>query len=127
MNIKMCDVKDAIPDRNGKKKNKTYCKYADAIQKHVPWIKEQITNNGIIRVKAVDIAKEMGREFEKKDPTSIYWALKFSLFQVGIVVDTATHKSGDKLLIMRMTNDKDCLPASLTKFLDSDKIIDTIK
>jgi hypothetical protein len=121
MDIEKISVEDVRPGRSGRSgKGKKYCKYADAIEKHIPWIKEQIINNDVVRIRTADLAKEMGFEFEKRHPTSIYWALKFVLFQDGIVVDTGTHKSGDKLLIMRMANDKDCLPPSLAKFVDSE-------
>jgi len=59
------------------------------------------------------MGSEMGGEFAKKNPTSLYWGLKYVLFNEGIVVDTGTHKSGDKLLIMRLGTENDVLPLAL--------------
>ena len=104
MAIELVEATEVRSGRGGKTKGEKYGKYAVAIQKHIPWIKEQIAGNkdGVIRVKATDMGKEMGGEFVKKNATSIYWGLKYVLFQEGIVVDTGTHKTGDKLLIMRL-------------------------
>jgi hypothetical protein len=104
----------------GKTKGEKYGKYAVAVEKQVQWIKDAIgqSKDGSIRVKAVDLAKEMGGDFAKKNPTSIYWGLKYVLFNEGIVVDTGTHKSGDKLLVMRLGTEEDKLPPSLSKYLE---------
>jgi hypothetical protein len=123
MPIELIEATEVRSGRGGKTKGEKYGKYAIAIQKHIPWIKEQIANipEGVIRVKASDMGREMGGEFVKKNPTSIYWGLKYVLFQEGIVVDTGTHKTGDKLLIMRLGREDDRLPPSLSKYLDSDE------
>lgn len=119
MAIPLVEAEEVRTGRGGKTKGEKYGKYAVAIEKHVPWIKEQIAeSDGVIRLKALDMAKEMGGEFAKKTPTSIYWGLKYTLFQHGIVVDTGTHKSGDKLLIMRFGTEEDKLPPSLSKYLE---------
>jgi hypothetical protein len=59
-------------------KYKKYIKYGVAIEKSIPWIKEQIENSkdGTIIMRAKDVGKEMGQEFEKKNPTSIYWGFE---------------------------------------------------
>lgn len=123
MAIELVDAGEVRTGRGGKTKGEKYGKYAIAIQKHIPWIKQQIADNkdGVIRVKATDMGKEMGGEFAKKNGTSIYWGLKYVLFQEGIVVDTGTHKSGDKLLIMRLGKEDDRLPPSLSKYLEQDE------
>ncbi len=123
MAIELVEATEVRTGRGGKTKGEKYGKYAIAIQKHIPWIKEQIASNkdGIIRVKATDMGKEMGGEFAKKNGTSIYWGLKYVLFQEGIVVDTGTHKTGDKLLIMRLGKEDDRLPPSLSKYLEQDE------
>ena len=122
MAIELVEATEVRSGRGGKTKGEKYGKYAIAIQKHIPWIKEQIAGapDGIIRVKATDMGKEMGGEFIKKNATSIYWGLKYVLFQEGIVVDTGTHKTGDKLLIMRLGKEDDRLPPSLSKYLEND-------
>lgn len=123
MAIELVEAAEVRSGRGGKTKGEKYGKYAIAIQKHIPWIKEQIASNkdGIIRVKATDMGKEMGGEFVKKNATSIYWGLKYVLFQEGIVVDTGTHKTGDKLLIMRLGKEDDRLPPSLSKYLEPEE------
>jgi len=123
MAIELVEATEVRSGRGGKTKGEKYGKYAIAIQKHIPWIKEQIEANkdGIIRVKATDMGKEMGGEFIKKNATSIYWGLKYVLFQEGIVVDTGTHKTGDKLLIMRLGKEDDRLPPSLSKYLEPEE------
>lgn len=123
MAIELVEATEVRTGRGGKTKGEKYGKYAIAIQKHIPWIKDQIAENkdGIIRVKATDMGKEMGGEFIKKNATSIYWGLKYVLFQEGIVVDTGTHKTGDKLLIMRLGKEDDRLPPSLSKYLEPEE------
>lgn len=69
--------------------------------------------DGTIRIKIDDIAKDLGNDFVDKDPGTIYWGLKYVLFQEGIVVGMATHRSGEKMLTMRYANKSDILPPSL--------------
>jgi hypothetical protein len=78
-------------------------------------LKESIEEKGTIRVKNEDIKKEMGSEFAKKHGTSIYWGLKYVLFQEGIWVTTGKHNDGSDVLVMRSTVPEDKLPDSLTK------------
>jgi hypothetical protein len=122
MAIQLVEAGSVRSGRGGKTKGEKYSKYAVAIQKSIPWIEEQIANSpdGTIRIKNVDMKNEMGGEFVKKADGSVYWALKYILFQEGIVVDTGTHSDGSKLLIMRDANDNDVLPASLAKYLEKD-------
>lgn len=123
MTIELVEADSVRSGRGGKTKGEKYGKYAIGIQPQLAWIKEQIANSsdGTIRVKNVDIRKEMGGEFVKKADGSVYWGLKFVLFNEGIVVDTGTHSDGSKLLIMRIANDDDVLPQSLAKFLEKDE------
>lgn len=109
--------------RGGKTKGEKYGKYAQAVAKLVPAIEEAIVGSpdGTVRYKTVDVAKEMGADFAKKNPTSIYWGLKFVLFHNGIVVDTGTHKLGEKLLVMRKATAEDKLPASLAKYIEPEE------
>jgi hypothetical protein len=120
MAINLIDAEDVRSGRHGVAKGIRYGKYAEAINSHVPQLKEQIAKHNVIRVRISDIANEMGGEFTKKNATSIYWGLKYVLFDQGIVVGNATHKTGDKLLVMRKRVDGDVLPASLAKN-DDDK------
>ena len=122
MTIQLVEADQVRSGRGGKTKGEKYSKYAIAIQPQLSWIEEQIANSpdGVIRIKNADIRKEMGGEFVKKADGSVYWALKYVLFQEGIVVDTGTHSDGSKLLFMREANDDDVLPASLAKYLEKD-------
>lgn len=122
MPIELVNVEDVRTKRSGKTKGEKYSKYAQAVAKFIPWLEEQIDNSPDkkIRIKSSDIAKEMGGTFATKSHGAIYWGLKFVMFHNGIVVDTATQKAGDKLLVMRRATPDDALPASLTKYLDTD-------
>jgi hypothetical protein len=122
MTIEIIEASNVRSGR-GKTKGAKYGKYALAIQKTIPWIKEQIANSpeGIIRVKNEDIRKEMGGEFIKKNDTSVYWGIKYVLFQEGIVVETGTHVDGNKILIMKIAGDDDFLPPSLARYLEPDE------
>jgi predicted type IV restriction endonuclease/RNA polymerase subunit RPABC4/transcription elongation factor Spt4 len=102
-----------------KKKGERYGKYKTAIVPIIPWIKKQINSNndGIARVKISDMTKVMGSEFEKKSNTSIYWGLKYTLFEYDVIVDMCTH-DGDKLLVMRTRANDDELPPSLAQHLE---------
>lgn len=92
-----------------------YSKYKIAIQKIVPFLKENIEKTETIRVKVDDLKKEMGGEFVKRHETSIYWGLKCSLFQEGIWVTTGKHNDGSAVLVMREATPEDKLPESLLK------------
>ncbi len=108
----------------GRTKGEKYGKYAVAIAKSVPWIKEEIekSKDGMIRVKVEDIAREMGPDFIKRHHTSLGWGLKYVLFNEGIVVDAGTHKDGKtKLFVMRMATNEDILPPSLNKYLEPEE------
>jgi hypothetical protein len=128
MAIELVEADEVRSGRGGKTKGEKYSKYAVGIQKSIPWIEEQIANSsdGVIRIKTKDMGNEMGGEFVKKADGSIYWGLKYVLFQEGIVVDTGTHSNGDKLLIMRKANDEDRLPASLAKYLEPSEEEDVV-
>lgn len=120
MAIEIIEATAVRSGRGGKTKGEKYSKYAVGIQKSIPWIKEEIEKSpdGMIRVKNEDIRKEMGGEFVKKNDTSVYWGLKYCLFQEGIVVETGTKNTGEKLLFMRLADNEDRLPASLAKYLE---------
>lgn len=118
--IPLVSVDDVRTKGGGRTKGEKYGKYALAIAPQVEWIKEQITSSkdGTIRAKSVDVQKLMGTNFEKKNPQSIYWGLKYVLFNEGVVVETGTHVSGDKLLVMRFGTEEDKLPPSLAQYLE---------
>lgn len=127
MSLELVDPAELKSGRGGGKRGtgKRYQKYAIAIGPHVAWLKEQIaaSETGVIYVKAPDVAEAMGGEFVTKDDTSVYWGLKYVLFGdpdkfvpgEGIVVDTKTHESGRKVLVMRARAETDVLPDSLRR------------
>lgn len=122
MVIEIVEAEQVRSGRGGKTKGEKYGKYAIAIQKHIPYILDQIkeSKDGKIRIKTEAMGKEMGGEFIKKNPTSIYWGLRYVLFQEGIVVETGTlaETDGGKVLIMRLADTNDRLPPSLAKYLE---------
>lgn len=117
MTMELIGIDEVKAGRGTGSNGEKYAKYAVAIAPHVNWLKEQIdaSETGLIRVRSKDVAATMGEDFVKRNATSIYWGLKYSLFQKGIVVDTGTLKTGDKLLAMRYAKEGDKLPPSLTK------------
>lgn len=123
MDIELVEAANVRSGRGGRTKGEKYGKYAIAIAKSIPWIKQEIekSKEKSIFVKSGEIGKEMGGEFAKKNTTSIYWGLKYILFQEGIVVETGTHRTGEKLLIMRFADNDDRLPPSLSKYLEPDE------
>ena len=125
--IELVSEEDVVHGRGkgkGRTKGQKYGKYMKAIAPQLDWINGQIqqSNDGTIRMKVRDIAKEMGKDFATKHETSIYWGLKYSLFQEGIVVDMSTHKDGEKVLVMRDATDDDRLPQSLAKYLEEAEV-----
>ena len=119
MVIEFVSAEDMKSGRGGKHGGTgvRYAGYAKVLAPLVPHLKEQIGNakDGMIRIKNKDLAEEMGGEFKKRNPTSLYWGTKYVLFDQGITVETGTHKDGDKLLVMRTRDKDDFLPPSLAK------------
>lgn len=123
MAIELVEAAAVRARRGGKTKGEKYGKYATAIQKSIPWIEKEIgkSKDKKIIIKNKDIREEMGGEFIKKNDTSVYWGIKYVLFQEGIVVETGTHTDGSKLLIMRKADTDDRLPPSLSKYIETDE------
>jgi hypothetical protein len=89
MDIKLFEPEDMKTGRGGGKRGtgERYVKYKNAIAPHVEFLKESIagSKDGSIRVRVEDLAKSMG--MVGKHETSIYWGLKYTLFEKGIVGD----------------------------------------
>lgn len=117
MAIELIDVGQMRVGRAGGRKGsgERYPKYKVAVQKILPFLKDSIQDKGTIRVKTEDIKKELGGDFANKHATSMYWGLKYVLFQEGVWVSTGQHTDGSDVLIMRSATEKDVLPDSLTK------------
>lgn len=110
-------------DLSEKDKRERYGEYSLAIQRILPDIKKMISSNKgkEIKFRTTDIAKDLGEDFIDKNPTTIYWGLKYVLFKERIVVDSST-RSGEKFLVMRNATPDDKLPPSLAKYLEPDDI-----
>ena len=119
MVIPLVEVEE-VHSRGGRTKGEKYAKYAQAIAKELPWLKEEVNKSSDrkIRIKAKDIKKVMGADFAVKSDKAVYWALKFVLFHEGLVVETGTHKDGDKILVIRVAREDDKLPPSLAAVLE---------
>lgn len=118
MTLLPVDINEIRTGRGGGRgKGTKYGKYANAIAPYIDQLKELIeeSKDGLVRLKSDDVKKQMGGEFTTKHPTSIYWGLKYSLFQKGIWVTAGKHISGSDLLVIRETTPEDKLPDSLTK------------
>lgn len=115
MAIKIVPASEVRSGKGGGKRGIRYAKYALALAPILDDLKEEIKKNKTIRVMVADIAREMGKEYVGLNPTSLHWGIKYSLFEEGIVVETGTHKTGEKVLVMRARTEGDILPASLAK------------
>ena len=66
------------------------------------WIRQQIevANDGIIRVRIIDLKKVLGSNCENKKDSTLYMGLRYSLRRYGIDVKFGTYKDGSKVLVM---------------------------
>lgn len=114
MDIELVDAEDVRGRGNSKGKAK-YSKYREGLGPHIEWIKEEIEKSpdGKVRIKSSDILKIIGPGVGK-NPTSIYWGVRYTLFQDGLAVSQGTHKNGEDLLVIRAAKDDDMLPTSLS-------------
>jgi hypothetical protein len=128
--IPLIEIKEMRTGRGGKagKGQGKYTKYKLAINPHVEFLRESIENSkdGKIRVKSMDVAAQMGPEFKSRHATSLYWGLKYSLFDAGIIVTTGKTIEGEEILVMRFKTAEDKLPESLEKNKEKDKEINKI-
>lgn len=98
-----------------------YCEYSEALKSRglLDYIKELLDKQNFIIVRNIDIANKLGKRFADKQPSSIYWGLKYTLFNEGIVCEERAHVSDigkmRKLLYMRKRKIGDQLPPSLER------------
>jgi hypothetical protein len=123
MGIELVDAEDVKGRGNSKGKGK-YGKYREGLGPHVGWLKEEIEKSpdGKVRIKTSDILKIIGPGVGK-NATSIYWGVRYTLFQDGLAVSQGTHKSGEDLLVIRTANDEDMLPTSLSGIVADTDIV----
>lgn len=114
MDIELVSADD-IRGRGSSKGKGKYSKYREGLGPHVDWFKEEIAKSpdGKVRIKNSDILKIVGKGIGK-NPTSVYWGVRYTLFQDGLAVSQGTHKNGEDLLVIRTAKDDDILPTSLS-------------
>jgi hypothetical protein len=114
MGIELVEADD-VRGRGGAKGKGKYSKYKEGLGPHIGWFKEEIgkSTDGKIRLRHSDILKMVGNGVGK-NPTSVYWGVRYTLFQDGLAVSQGTHKDGSDLIVIRMANDDDILPTSLS-------------
>ena len=111
--IKIVDIEDVKQGR--------YCKpyvyYSTAISKYIPWLKEQISKSkeGCIYIRKNDLENGLG--IKVVNFKSLLLALKFVLFEHGMVIDKV-RLYGTRVLSIRMGTEDDELPNSLSKLGD---------
>jgi molecular chaperone GrpE (heat shock protein) len=122
--------KDNVIKTRNRKESKAYNEYDIAFQHVIPELLESIKKSDKI-VKISDVARELGKGFEKKSVVSIYTGIRHILFKYGIKVeqctfeeiDPATNK-GIKGLRMSIFKEGDKLPCSIRR---SKAVVDTIQ
>lgn len=118
MAIPLVESEDVRTGRGGVGKRgsgEKYTKYKSGLGPQVPWIKDQIGKNPdhAIRIKNRDILGLVSGV--GKHSTSIYWGVKYTLYQYGLWVTSGKHKDGDDVLVIRYATQDDVLPDSLAK------------
>jgi hypothetical protein len=112
--LELLGIKDT--KRRGIRGNGKYFEYLVALNANglLDSIKELLREREFIIVRNSDFAKKLGMRFTIKQPMSIYWGLKYTLFHAGIVCEERIHADDNgKLLFMRPKKDGDNLPPSL--------------
>jgi hypothetical protein len=114
MDIELVDANEVRGKGNSKGKGK-YSKYKEKLGPHIEWFKDEIakSKDGKVRIRNSDILKIIGNGVGK-NPTSVYWGVRYTLFQEGLAVSQGTHKDGDDLLVIRVAKDDEMLPTSLS-------------
>jgi len=120
------DVKRRDIGKGSRKGNETgsgrtgvFANYTVALKSVIPFLIREIDDIGEIRVKAKDIIKEMGREFERKNPSSLIYGIRYVLFQEGIFLEKEmAHKDGSTIYVLRDVKTGDKLPDYLSCNLD---------
>ncbi len=142
--IPLINVDEVKSGRGGGKRStgKKYGKY-ELKSSTIEYFKESIARNkdGIIRIKAQDIADELGLRIRDGcgpgtntgsgtiHPRSFYWGIRYTAWFKGLVVGTGQMKDGSPILTFRLKTVDDDLPPSLAKGVqkeleETDKEID---
>lgn len=116
--LELLDLGDTRPAGYG---NGRYSEYSWALKSGglLDEIKELLDKQNFIIVRNIDIANKLGKRFAEKQPSTIYWGLKYTLFNEGIVCEERAHISDTgkmgKLLYIRKKKSHDHLPHSLER------------
>lgn len=117
------DVRDGKGRGGGKKgkERKKHAEYEIALKNIIPHLKDELVQRETIRVRTKDIIREMGKEFEMKDPTTLLKNIKYEMFKKGIFLSTGRHKDGSDIYILRRVDLLDTLAENKevkTEFVD---------
>lgn len=117
------DPNEVSSKKKGRRTKTTkYGKYIDQLAPLIESIRERIelSNDGRAIIKSEELARNMG--MSGKHDTTIYWGVKYAMWQHGIAVDSGTHADGkSKLLIFREPAEGEKLPDSLARYVESDE------
>ena len=113
--IKIVDQEDV---RQGRLCYKPHNYYFTAISKYIPWLKEQISKSkeGCIYIRKNDLENGLG--IKVANFKSLLLALKFVLFEHGMVIDKV-RLCGTRVFSIRMGTEDDELPDNLIKLGDA--------
>jgi hypothetical protein len=116
----------------GKTKHEKYGAYLDVLREHpeiINYLLDSIdqSKGGEILVRAVDMAKALGSDFEELSETTIYWSMRFALFYYGIWLSTKSDKEINSktgknymLLRMRIAKPDDKLSADQAQYYEAE-------
>lgn len=98
-----------------KKMRERYSKFTEAIIPFLEEIRKEIENspNEIFEIKAKDLAKKLGSDFENMHETSLYWGARYAFFINGFVIATKRAETRELIFTIRKKNKEDELPLSL--------------
>ena len=108
--------------KGSRTKTTKYGKYIDQLVPLIESIRERIesSEDGRAIIKSEELAQNMG--MGGKHSTTIYWGVKYAMWQHGIAVDSGTHADGkNKLLIFREPAEGEKLPDSLARYIESEE------
>ena len=100
--------------KRGRAPTKPYGVYSLAISEHIP---EQISKSkdDHIYIRKNDLEETLGIKIIAFD--SLLWALKFVLFEHGMVINKAHMRDGSRIFSIRIGIEDDVLPESLRRLL----------
>ncbi len=97
--------------------NEKIKKYSETIAPIIVFIQENLNKSleKKILIRINDIKREMGLPFEDMPDMGIYWALKYTIFNQGIIVEFGRNIEYRPLLIFRPKSEFDKLPPKISE------------